>query len=230
MAFGACTGTDLIAGFADWVSVYTPFAATSGHVTMDDPSFAMFETGGGGYFSTLEIDATMDWTFTCTFQYEDELNIDVGIGGLGGGIDELRWAAVGSEDWYLTTGGDDDGYALYSEAFDASVDIDLELVWEQATTTLTATLTQGAHVETLTSVDPYAALVDPPVYPFVLSVFATEASSIDFTYFCVGAADVVVDPDIIGAFTGHVSSIPEITGSIASIPQFTGIITTRGTP
>jgi hypothetical protein len=233
MAFGACTGTDLIAGFADWVEVLPSLTASSGHVAVDG-----VDSGGGGYYNDLAIDPTADWTYQCTFQYTGTLNLHVGFSGSfneSAKVNGRREANIGlgatNDEWFLPTQGDADDSGTYSEVFDESVDIDLELVWDQASTTLTATLTQGAHTETLTSFDPYDAGGTAPYQPFISAGVASPDATADFTYFCVTAgAAGPVDPDIIGAFTGHVSSIPEITGSIASIPQFTGIITTRGTP
>lgn len=193
MAFGACSGVDLIVDLSGWSTVYDPFdTSVPAHiVTGGDPDFP--GGGGGGGKNDFEIVPTEDWAINATFQYSDVFNIAVGMASSAGDVDEVRFAliglGVGNDEWFLTTNGDDDGSGTYSEVFDENTDIDLELVWDQVTTTLTATLTQGDHTETLSSFDPYDAGGTPPYHPFIVSSFAADTAIADFTYFCMVSSD-----------------------------------------
>jgi len=163
-----------------WIEVYPVLGKSPGLLYTDE--------FGGGYHSSREIDPNVDWQISAVMQFEgDPTDCHIGICRVVGpgpislvGVRELL--ITQPNEWYVQT---NDGYAYdtFSEPFDSGVDILVDLVWNQATQTLSGTLTQGDHIEFLDCPD--TTTPDATTYgPFILTSASTGGGN-SFTSFVV---------------------------------------------
>jgi hypothetical protein len=144
---------------------------------------------GEAYNDGREIDPTVDWSISVTFQYFNTSQLFIGIIPESSPNDPQRFVDMGlgptNTDWFVTTLGDADSDGTFSPAFAEHDDMTVDVVWDQGTTTLTVTVTQDSHVESLSSFDPYPAGFAAPYYPFIYMQNGDEPSTVQVSAFTV---------------------------------------------
>lgn len=180
---GGGTTTNLLTTLSNW----TQFQAT---VTTTTPGHLITNNTGGAYYNGLNINEEDDWAINCTFTYTGNMEFHLGINNSspsspGTGLREvliLLDHRTSNGDWYVQT-EDEVGYEVFGSIFNTGVAITLSLQWNQSTHTLSATLTQGSHVESLSASDTTGALANPPHHVFFMA--SGNSGTVDFTSFSV---------------------------------------------